>query len=128
MKILGIIILLLCLFPEYARADQDPVLCVIGEAENQGYRGMLAVSEALRNRGTQKGVYGCKAKRIIEHKYSDKTYRIAQQAWIDSAGPDDITQGSTNWENVKAFGKPYWADSMEKTVLIGDHQFYKEKK
>ncbi len=109
-------------------AGQYPVLCMIGEAENQGYIGLLAVAEAIRNRGTLRGVYGCQAKRVLEERFSEQTYQLAQQAWLDSAEEGDITNGATMWENVKAFGKPSWAYKMVETARIGDHVFYKEVK
>jgi hypothetical protein len=108
-------------------APAPEVLCVIGEAENQGYSGMLAVSEAIRNRGTLKGVYGCKALRVVGKEYTKDTFNQAQRAWEDSAGIGDITHGATHWENIKAFGTPYWVKSMVHTVTINDHAFYREK-
>ena len=115
----------ICCNNSHAEEVRDPnVLAIIGEAENQGFRGMLAVAGAIRNRGTLKGVYGTRSKRVKNTLYSEKTYRIAQQAWLDSA-EIDITEGATMWENVVDFGKPYWADSLTKTVVIGSHQFYK---
>ena len=44
--------------------DQQAVRAIIGEAGNQGERGMLALACALRNRGTLKGVYGLRAKHV----------------------------------------------------------------
>lgn len=110
----------------YAFGDEIPkeVLCVIGEAEGEGYNGMLAVSEAIRNRGTLKGVYGCNAKRVTGRLYSDETLRIASQAWKDSRGFSDITHGATHWEGT-AFPVPYWAEGMIVTATIGRQRFYK---
>lgn len=104
--------------------DNKVVLSMIGEAEDQGYEGLLAVACAIRNRGTLKVVYGLHAPRVKHHKYSDKTLFMARQAWKDSLH-HDITNGSNSWENVTAFGKPWWAQSCNETVKIKDHQFYK---
>ena len=106
--------------------DEIPkeVYCVIGESEDQGYIGMLAVSEAIRNRGTLKGVYGCTANRVVKHLYSEETLRIATQAWRDSRGSGDCTHGATHWEGTK-FKQPYWAKSMTVTATIGEQRFYK---
>lgn len=109
--------------------EDKAVKAIIGEAENQGYDGMKAVACVMRTRGSLKGIYGYNAPRVKAHKYSEDTEAKAIVAWETSADPLECRymQGSTHWENVKAFGEPYWADSMTKTVLIKDHQFYREK-
>jgi hypothetical protein len=96
---------------------------IVGEAANQGYRGMLAVAGAIRNRGTLKGVYGLK--NPIADKQPKWVWTQARQAWSESR-TNDITGGATHWENVKAFGVPKWARGMHKTVRVKDHQFFKE--
>lgn len=112
-----------------ASADEIPtdkaILAVIGEAENQGYKGMLAVSCAIRNRGTLKGVYGLINPRITTHKYSYKIYDMATRAWFASYYTD-ITNGATNWENVKAFGCPSWMKRCVETYRYKDHIFFKQ--
>lgn len=106
--------------------DKNAILAIIGEGENQGYTGMLALAGAIRNRGTLKGVYGIKAPRVKAHKYSHGTYLQAKKAWEASATVD-ITHGADHWENIKAFGKPYWANSMIETFRHKDHVFYMAK-
>lgn len=108
--------------------DARAINAIIGEAESEGYIGMMAVASAIRNRGTLKGVYGEKAPRVKKHLYSAKTYDMAQTAWWSSAIGQDMTNGATHWENTKAFGVPYWAKSMVKTVTIGHHVFYRPKR
>lgn len=104
---------------------EKAVLAIIGEAENQGYNGMLAVAGALRNRGTLKGVYGLHAPRVKARKYTAATYQLASKAWAESA-THDITHGGTHWENVRAFGCPYWVKSCIKVFAYKDHVFYRE--
>lgn len=104
--------------------DRDCILAVIGEAENQGYKGQLLVSSAIRNRGTLKGVYGLHAPRVKNHLYSQATYDQCRKAWLASAGKD-YAMGATNWENVHAFGEPYWAKSMTIVMEYKDHRFFK---
>jgi len=107
-----------------AEIPQDlAVKAIMGEASNQGYRGMLAVACAIRNRGTLAGVYGVKAKHI--YKEPKWVWDMAAKAWQESAHTD-ITGNATHWENNKAFGVPYWAKNMKTTTIIGDHTFYKE--
>lgn len=108
-------------------SDKDAVIAIIGEAENQGYQGMLAVAGAIRNRETLKGVYGLKSKRA-KAVFESNGYirRLAIRAWNESLF-NDITHGATHWENIKAFGKPAWACEMVKTFEYKDHVFYREE-
>jgi hypothetical protein len=109
-----------------ARGEEIPkeVYCAVGEAEGEGYAGLLAVSEAIRNRGTLRGVYGCKAPRVINRKYSDKVLRDALRAWKESAHTNTV-RGATHWEGT-AFKTPYWAKDMIVTARINNQIFYKE--
>lgn len=107
--------------------DNDRAInAIIGEAENQGYMGQLYVACAIRNRGTLKGVYGENAPRVLGKKYSDVIYLQAETAWKLSATSDSCQdiKGATHWENIKAFGTPYWAKKMHKTFQYLDHVFY----
>lgn len=122
--ILAIALLCLCNAPAWAAIDDKlAVRAVMGEASGEGYRGMYAVSHAIRNRGHLRGVYGKRAKRI--YKESWRVWRKAQAAWRASATGADPTRGATHWENVREFGRPYWAKSMRQTAVIGQHVFYK---
>lgn len=128
--------------------DDRAILAIIGESENQGKDGMLAVACALRNRGTLKGVYGEKNRRVKGGLYTKGTYLKAQKAWLESKRmvepitencyipepskphfnipicPIDPTQGANSWENINEFGKPDWADTCEQRAIIKDHVFY----
>lgn len=106
--------------------DKKSAVCaIIGEAENQGYQGMLAVAGAIRNRGTLKGVYGVNSPRIKKHLYSKKIFLLAEKAWAVSASLD-ITNGADHWENISAFGCPQWVKKCVETFRYKDHIFYKE--
>ena len=107
-------------------SDYEAVLSIIGEAEGEGYRGMLAVAHAIRNRGTLRGVYGRNAKRVRAKLYTSVVYTLAKTAWRVSGIMPDITGGATHWENINAFGKPWWAKKMLRVAKIGSHTFYKE--
>lgn len=109
-------------------ASNKAVLAIIGEAENQDYFGMLAVACAIRNRGTLKGVYGLHAKRVLQHKYSQQTYHLAELAWKRSSNID-ITNGATGWGNsgdLIEFGKCKWWTNCKETFRYKAHVFYKE--
>lgn len=103
--------------------DALAVKAIMGEASNQGYEGMVAVGEAIRNRGTLKGVYGVKAKHI--YKEPAWVWNQAEKAWRESAG-SNLVKGADHWENTTAFGTPYWAKSMVVTAKIKDHTFYRK--
>lgn len=120
-------------------ADNIPsskaIKAIIGEAENQGPRGMLAVACAIKNRGTLKGVYGLHANRVVNHKYSEMTWLNAQSAWEianNEGGPDtwgidtcEFIHDAKNWENTNAFGVPYWAKGMNVVFVYKDHKFFR---
>jgi hypothetical protein len=108
--------------------EERAVMAIIGEAENQGSEGMLAVACVIRNRYHRygfKGIYGEKSPRVVKRLYSDKIYAMAKKAWKLSASKD-ITGGATNWENIKAFGKPCWANRCVEVFRHKDHVFYRE--
>ena len=101
--------------------DEIEIHCIMGEARGEGLIGMTAIAEAMRNRGTLKGVYGCKA----TFSEPNWVWRIARQAWLDSYD-SNLTKGATHWESTD-FVIPYWVKAMDITVTIGKHVFYKEK-
>ena len=105
------------------REDQN-IRAIIGEASNQGYQGMLAVACGIRNRGTLKGVYGVNAKHIDNEP--NYIWKLAEKSWIESE--HNRIHSGTHWENIKAFGKPYWAESMVEVYRYKDHVFYKESR
>jgi len=125
--IIGYIVLLILLiaiplcFAAEAIPDDLAIRAIIGEASSEGYPGMIAVACAIRNRGHLRGVYGLKAKHVDNEP--QWVWDMARQAWRESTSTD-IVRGATHWENL-AFGAPYWAKSMEMTVKIGVHTFYK---
>lgn len=124
-----LIILLILLTPTLSHAnigEDKAVRCILGEARNQGYTGMLAIAEFIRKNGADRLV-GCNAKiKYSEWEYLDSTglLQTAWRAWYDSKYTD-IIGDSTHFENIDIFGEPSWAYGMKKTVKINDHQFYK---
>jgi hypothetical protein len=119
----SIFLIFLLIYPCFAEInDKQAVRAIIGEASNQGYKGMLAVAVGIRNRGTLQGVYGINAKHV--DMQPNWVWDKARKAWKESK-TNRIHTG-THWENIKAFGKPYWADSLIKVYKYKDHIFYKE--
>lgn len=110
--------------PAFALTEAEAVPCIVGEASGQSYVEQVAIAEALRNRGTTKGVYGCTAK----HNKTEPAWVWARckKAWRESVGTDYV-KGGDHWENVTAFGKPYWASQMTVTARVGSTVFYAKK-
>ena len=106
------------------------VNAIIGEAEGEGYTGMLASACAIRNRGHLRGVYGEKAPRVIGKKYSLKTLQLAKQAWKESAS-NDITNGADHWGGKKvdvAWIAKMKKSGFKKTYEYREQEFYKGSK
>lgn len=133
MAILTIIILIAgCQVAHAGISEAQGVACVIGEAEGEDYEGKLAIAYALQRRGTTKGVFGCRADRVVNHKYSYVTYMEASKAWeyalLNPA--NDITNGATGWGNAKdlrIFKRKAWWKNCIITARIGNHIFYRER-
>lgn len=127
--ILGLVLVDFLGYSNPAFSQEIPVTlavkAIIGEAENQGFQGMLAVACTIRNRGTLHGVYGLHSPRVLCCKYSHRTYKLAQRAWKLSKH-EDITHGATNWNNTKREGDNYWTKKMKVVFIYRDHIFYKQ--
>lgn len=106
-------------YAEEVCSDSKAVQCIIGEAENQGELGMLALAVGIRNRGTIRGVYGCN----VTRKTPEYIKKQAMKAWKESK--ENRIHTGNHWENVKAFGSPYWAKEENKVFEYKDHVFYK---
>lgn len=122
--------------PRIARAEvsQEKLLrAVLGEAEGEPYLGKVALAQAIHNRGSLVGVYGYKAisKRLGAYyrgsrRLSDNTVESTLKALKQAKTGPDLTKGSDHWENIKAFGVPYWAKGKTPAVVIGSHAFYND--
>lgn len=107
----------------YAYTDHEAIQTLIGEASNQGYIGMVAVGEVIRQRGSLKGFYGFK--NVQQRRISTAESRLALKAWIASKHTN-LTHHADHFENIHAFGCPYWVKDCVKTFTYRDHVFYKE--
>ncbi|RLC74947.1 MAG: hypothetical protein DRJ03_31085 [Chloroflexi bacterium] len=116
-----LLILVMCPLAHAKIDDSLAVRAIIGEAGNQGYYGMLAVAVGIRNRGTLKGVYGVRAKHV--DREPQWVWDMARMAWAESE--TNRIHSGTHWENIKAFGAPYWVSSMEMVYEYKDHRFYR---
>ena len=102
--------------------DTTAIRCLMGEARGEGFNGMVAGGEALRNRGETRGVYGCRSK-FTEPQW---VWDLAKKAWEES-GHTNMVNGADYWESTN-FKIPYWAKGMIVTAHIGKHKFYRKTK
>ena len=125
-NILLVLFLLFTTTTAYAVPRTGAIYSIIGEAEGEGPKGMLAVACAIRNRGTLKGVYGQYANRVTNREFSEITLMTATHAWDLSKDSDNCTfiGGATHWEGT-VFKTPYWSKGMKVTATIGHQRFYK---
>ncbi len=103
--------------------DKTAIRCLVGEASGEGLKGMQAVGEVLRRRGTTKGFYGCNASHIVLEP--EWVIRYAKIAW-ERSKTSNITNGATHFEG-NSFKRPYWAKDAIVTARIGNQTFYKLK-
>lgn len=110
--------------PAHAAVNEsDAIKILVGEASNQGFKGMVCVAEVLRTRGSIKGFYGLNAKHSSrEPKW---VWEQARKAWLASA-KTNYTKGANHFENIVAFGCPTWVKSCVETFRHKDHVFYRE--
>lgn len=126
MKTLTLVLFLV--LPYLAYAEEIPkhlaIKAIVGEAENQGFKGQLAVAEAIRTRGSLKGVYG--AKRDIS-KAPKSVLEEAERAWEVSKDTTTV-KGADVWgteADVQKFKKTRWFKSYKQVAKIKDHYFFK---
>jgi len=111
---------------------------LILEAAGEGYEGMVAVGEVIRNRAKffHKGFeavclmpkqFSCwNDKQNAENLLKKKSdcYALAQKAWRNSE-KSSLAGGATDYH--AACVHPYWADAYRVVSKIGNHVFYARK-
>lgn len=117
------------------RSHKDVINAIVGEAGDQGYEGMLALSGSIRERAKVplykddplKGVYGLTAKQLPNEPKS--VFDLAEKAWEESKKKNIVGAGAYVWgspDDIKKFEKTKWFRNMEKTVTVGEHTFFRE--
>ena len=114
-----------CEKPALAYTDKQAIQVIVGEASNQGYKGMVFVGEVLRHKGSIRGFYGLHASH--SQKEPAWVWIMAKKAW-DRSKLTNFTQNATHFENIHAFGTPYWVKKCKLTFEYKDHKFYREVK
>ena len=125
----------------YNDDERDTVIkTAIGEAVNQGYPGMVAVMETIRNRSIAKGKspkeialakkqYSfwnnrLRAPIFIKNNMTPENYQVASKAFEDVFYNNSNTVGgSTHYHALPK--DPYWVPKGTKpTAVVGQHKFY----
>jgi hypothetical protein len=118
--------------------EEVAIKTLILEAAGEGYKGMVAVGEVIRNRTKlfhagfeavclmpkQFSCWNDRTRAEIFLKKNSASYALAQKAWKDSE-KSCLTGGATDYHT--STGHPYWADVYSVTSEIGNHIFYVRK-
>ena len=126
-------IMVLCLSSSVQAAErhEDQIITtIIGEAADQGDRGMRAHAHAILNRGMM-GAHGKNAHRP-ETAYE---YQRAGKAWWNAMAEPDFTGGATHWlskEDIQIMKKSpakwsKWCHEFKETITVRDTTFYIRK-
>jgi len=107
---------------------ETAVHCIMGEARLDYMRGDIYSfsyhAEALRNRGTTKGVYGCKERwgRTLDKYKEDVAYcelkglfKVARKAWLESKNTNYV-KGAQYWGSLSI--DQDWIKKMEKSGYV----------
>lgn len=114
------------IYANYQFTPDEAIRAIIGEASGEPFEGQVAIGEAIRKRGTLKGVYGVKAPHV--DRQGKEVWEKARRAWEVSQS-SKLTDGASGWgnsEDLKQFRKTRWWKRCEVTKKIGNHYFYKE--
>lgn len=103
--------------------NKRAIRIIIGEAANQGLKGMICVAEVLRRWASPKGFYGYKSNHIDDQPKC--VWEMAAIAWEQSVYTN-YTHGADHFDNIRKFGRPWWVKYCVKTYEYKDHTFYKE--
>lgn len=106
--------------------EEDYVRAIIGEAENQGYHGMLAVACAIKNRPERlEGVFGRFSFR--PDLAAPEIQRHAWQVYQEAKNPVNcrFIQGADMWHSGTPAPRSWRKIPMIYIGKIGDHYFYR---
>ena len=105
------------------------VQVILTEAAGESEEGQVAVGEVLRNRHwSLRGFAGLKRPDLKQFLAGQNVQAVAraQRSLLRARGGSHIVGGATHFENVEAFGMPWWAKKMRVTAKISHHTFFKE--
>lgn len=145
--LVGLLVLITAFWSGFAHAEDGvryedlsvPVQTIILESGGEGFEGMIAVANVIRNRAKarnmtytavclQKWQFSCwngsKARGGAFIRKNRGVWRDALDAWQVSES-EDITGGADHYHTKSV--NPSWNRGMVQTVVIGNHRFYKSK-
>ena len=122
----------------YNDRDKTAVETILLESLGEGYMGMVAVGEVIRNREKlfkkksetvclmpkQFSCWNDKQKAREFLKKNRLYYFVAYTAWLASKA-SSLTRGATDYHATSV--TPYWAEVYRISVRIGNHYFYTRK-
>jgi hypothetical protein len=113
------VLLAQCCFLVLAVGCSPVPVCIEGEAGNQPQDTKVAIGEAIRNRGTLRGVYGCNTRQSPS--------RASKQAFKMSL-TSNLTGGATHFLSKTDLKRPpKWLWAYKVTHKSGDFTFFKRK-
>lgn len=111
----------------YLFSHDNCIKALVGEVEGESFQCKLATAEALRNRGSLKGVYGINSPRI--KKAPRRVFDDCTRAWLSvTRSKTNYVRGATVWgsaQDLKSFKKQSWFQSYEFVCKVGNHYFYR---
>ena len=112
--------------------DKTIIEAIITEAIGEPIEGIIAVASVFKNRlEANMSLGACGLNRdnkflfiLVQPKWKkDLVKEIWQKVKVSQM--IDPTNGALYFENVNAFGNPYWAKNKEIILEINNHRFYK---
>ena len=102
---------------------------LIAEGASEGFDGLYAIACVMRNRRWNlNGFSGARRRNLDDFvrrqplQVRNDAQRIVHKV---RRGTTDTTLGATHYENVEAFGVPWWAEGQDPVFKIGRHTFWK---
>ena len=134
LSMLFLIFIIPACFAEKIDYSKNLWMGIIGEAVGEGYEGMYAVACVYRNRIMAGMPLGCVAMKrndldqFVKEQGKKQEIMAKKIIWkVFKDNSPDITGGATHYENITAFGFPFWAAEMKITTTVGSHTFFVEK-
>jgi spore germination cell wall hydrolase CwlJ-like protein len=110
--------------PSGSVTPSDAIRTLVGEASDQGLKGMVCVGEVLRLRGNIRGFDGYWSEHL--NNEPEWVWRMARAAW-DMSEFTHFTQGADHFYDTRAPATPSWAPDCARTYVYRDHVFCRER-
>lgn len=121
-----------CAAVEVCQADQvdweKVEQTLVAEAGGEGFAGLLAVAEVMRERGWNLRPFCASRRKDLAQfvaKQGAKVRQQAREAIAQARAGSQTVKGSTHYENIDAFGVPRWAKGKTAIAVVGNHHFYR---